>query len=182
MFSAILKVCYRDEAQINIDGESLVHMVRCLADSDDVVDFLETLSQIPWESLRCEIASKQHLNAATRSILAADKHIAIARALANNFAAVNELTQEQIDSLIDTDDFDVVSSLLQYMDDEHEGFDDMLLRLSSHTDPAIRTLVADHRKASWATLERLSKDEDPGVKQAARASILSRANDLADQD
>ena len=167
------------EAKLTVNGveiflghEAIKFIADIIEDHQDGQEVFHELAQHPSSDIRCTVAMSENIYEKTAKLLVKDSSINVLREIAVNIIALNRITEKDIRELIATKDTRLLCEIANFIDEYQLCSPNLIAELLiDQPDPKVRCRLAENQYTPKSFLEKLTKDPDVDVAQAARMTL-----------
>jgi hypothetical protein len=140
-------------------------------------DLFHELAGSPCAETRSSVASQSYLHEKTCRILLQDNQIDVLRALTSKGRCIPEMTKEDIERLIDTQDTEILTNIINHISDFTEEYsicekDWLCEKLYQQKDPVVRQELAENDETPKFILKKMiMNDSERSVSNAAEETL-----------
>lgn len=161
----------KPETVIDLGSQDLGNIVSNMSDQDTNAAVFNALAAHMASYVREQVAYKDNLNEATLDILIGDASVNVVRNAVRNQRARQSATTEQLVAAI-ARDVEAAENIAQSIESyENADIDKLAEVLMAHSDPKVRTALANNSSAPKKCLRALLKDSEPDTRLAAKSSL-----------
>lgn len=175
-----------NDVEIMLGHKTLGEITYCLDDKPEHSDLFRELAKSECNDVLTSLVGKEHLSRPTLRVLIENNSLEVMRDVVDSRRARRFMTRRDLETYIDSGDYEILTSLITNLDDFTERYeicetDWLCKKLIKHPDPAVRYALAENSDTPEDFLERLAKDRDIDVARQARET-LSEIRDEDDED
>lgn len=161
----------KPETVIDLGSSDLGNIASNLPDQEGNAPVFTALAGHPASYVREQVATKEHLSEAALNKLIGDVSVNVLRNVVGSQRARTSATTEQLLAAI-ARDVDAAENIARSVESYDNADTDKLAdALMTHTDPKVRTALANNSSAPKKFLKALLKDEEPDTRAAAKSSL-----------
>lgn len=161
----------KPEHSLELSASDLASLVSSLADTDEYAPVYEALAGHPASAVRESVAYKDKLTKDVVDRLMDDSAINVVRNIVRSSGAREHASTDQLLKVI-ARDVEAAESIAGWIESySNANIDKIATALLSHSDPKVRTAVANNSSTPKKHLKLLLKDRDPATRQAAESTL-----------
>ncbi|WP_045213458.1 hypothetical protein [Desulfonatronovibrio magnus] len=168
---------------VTLGNESVEDVLYSIPDKRKFNPIVAEFAKSPIPQVRMDVASRSSINKEIVSMLLEDTQIDVLRNLVLNHNAHGFIPENSLLRLIETDDFDILETIVGNLDSFSQCDEDVLAETLCKTkNPKVRMSLAENELIDQEILEILSRDEDQEVADKALATLESIQEEIDLED